>query len=78
MLWLVDRDAVAGRDYEIERLVWLWQVTSEEDKRIIEHNQAGVSSRFFTPGPYSLQEAHALRFVDWYRAEMSQDTLPAA
>ena len=78
VLWLVDRDAVAGRDYEIERLVWLWQVTSEEDKRIIEHNQAGVSSRFFTPGPYSLQEAHALRFVDWYRAEMSQDTLPAA
>jgi len=76
VLWLVEAEAVAGRDYEIERLVWLWQVTSEEDKRIIEHNQAGVSSRFFTPGPYSLQEAHALRFVDWYRKEMSGGASP--
>ncbi len=71
VIWLVHADAVEGRDYDLARLVWLWRVTSEEDKRIIEYNQAGVSSRFFTPGPYSLQEAHALRFVDWYRHEMA-------
>ncbi len=71
VIWLVKSDAVEGRDYELANLTWLWQVTSEEDKRIIEHNQQGVSSRFFTPGPYSLQEAHALRFVDWYLHEMT-------
>ena len=72
VLWLVHGEAVEGRDYEVERLVWLWQVTSEEDKRIIELNQAGVSSRYFTPGPYSLQEGHALRFVEWYLHEMNE------
>ena len=28
-------------------------------------------SRFFEPGPYSLQETYAARFVDWYLAELS-------
>jgi len=74
VLWLVHRDAVEGRDYDLARLTWLWQVTSEEDKRIIEYNQAGVSSRMFVPGPYSLQEGHALRFVEWYLHEMSRTT----
>lgn len=72
VLWLVRGDAEEGRDYEIEQLTWLWRVTSEEDKRIIELNQAGVGSRYFAPGPYSLQEAHARRFVDWYIHEMDQ------
>jgi hypothetical protein len=30
-----------------------------------------VNSRFFEPGPYSLQETYASRFVDWYLDELS-------
>jgi phenylpropionate dioxygenase-like ring-hydroxylating dioxygenase large terminal subunit len=71
VIWLVHRDAVEGVDYEVERLTWLWKTTSAEDKRIVELNQAGVNSRYFEPGPYSLQEAYAARFVDWYLAELS-------
>ncbi len=71
VLWLVHADAVAGRDYELSRLTWLWQVTSLEDKRIIERNQQGINSRFYEPGPYSLQEEYARRFVEWYLAELA-------
>ncbi|MDB6086147.1 MAG: ring-hydroxylating dioxygenase, large terminal subunit, partial [Gammaproteobacteria bacterium] len=71
VIWLVHADAIEGEDYEIERLTWLWQTTSVQDKKIVESNQAGVNSRFFRPGPYSLQEPYACRFVDWYLKELA-------
>jgi len=71
VIWLVHEDAVQGQDYDVERLVWLWNTTSAEDKKIVELNQAGVNSRFFEPGPYSLQEPYARRFVDWYLNELA-------
>ena len=71
VIWLVHQDAVEGVDYDVERLTWLWKTTSAEDKKIVEMNQAGVNSRFFEPGPYSLQETYAARFVDWYLKELS-------
>lgn len=71
VIWLVHQDAVEGVDYDVDRLTWLWKTTSAEDKKIVEMNQAGVNSRFFEPGPYSLQETYAARFVDWYLEELS-------
>ncbi len=70
VIWLVHADAVAGRDYDPARLTWLWQLTSVEDKLIIERNQEGVNSRYYEPGPYSLQEDYTSRFVAWYLAEL--------
>ncbi len=71
VLWLVHQDAVEGVDYDLTRLTWLWKTTSAEDKKIVEMNQAGVNSRFFVPGAYSLQETYAGRFVDWYLQELN-------
>jgi Rieske 2Fe-2S family protein len=71
VMWLVDGNAEEGRDYDLEQLTSLWKTTSLEDKNIVEWNQSGVNSRFFEPGPYSQQEAYALRFVDWYLSELS-------
>jgi phenylpropionate dioxygenase-like ring-hydroxylating dioxygenase large terminal subunit len=71
VIWLVHEDAIEGQDYDVERLTWLWHMTSVEDKKIVELNQAGVNSRFFEPGPYSLQEPYARRFVDWYLRDLS-------
>ena len=76
VIWLVDGSAVEGRDYSLERLTWLWQVTSVEDKQIIERNQEGVNSHFYEPGPYSLQEEYANRFVEWYLAEIGAAPTP--
>ena len=66
IIWLVDGDAVEGKDYDYERLVWLWDVTSIADKTIIERNQKGVRSTFYRPGPYSPMEDWTVRFRDWY------------
>jgi Rieske 2Fe-2S family protein len=70
VMWLVREDARAGSDYELERLTWLWKVTSLADKRIIELNQQGVNSRFYVPGPYTPMEQHTRRFVEWILAEL--------
>jgi phenylpropionate dioxygenase-like ring-hydroxylating dioxygenase large terminal subunit len=74
LIWLVDADAVEGEDYDLEQLTWLWRTTSLEDKKIVEMNQAGVNSRYFEPGPYSMQETFTDRFVEWYLAELSIGT----
>jgi len=71
LLWLVDQAAVEGEDYDVEQLTWLWKATSVEDKKIVEMNQAGISSRYFEPGPYSMQESYADRFVSWYLSDLS-------
>jgi Rieske 2Fe-2S family protein len=64
--WLVNESAVEGKDYKVDELTWLWDVTTIADKTIIENNQKGVNSRFFEPGPFSTFEAATGRWVDWY------------
>ena len=64
--WLVNGDAEEGTDYDIARLTWLWDVTTVADKRIIEYNAEGVSSRYYEPGPYSKMEEFTWKFMSWY------------
>jgi len=66
LIWLVAAGAVEGRDYRVDDVLWMWHHTSQEDKKIIELNQAGVNSAFFEPGPYTPMEADCARYVDWY------------
>jgi Rieske 2Fe-2S family protein len=66
LTWLVHEDAVEGRDYDVESLTWLWDVTTVEDTRIIIDNQKGVNSSRYAPGPYVPAEAYCQAFVDWY------------
>lgn len=78
VVWLVDREAIEGRDYDLERLTWLWRTTSVEDKKIIEMNAQGASSAFFVPGPYGRQEPYPGRFVDWYLESISPSGAPSS
>ncbi|QPM92210.1 aromatic ring-hydroxylating oxygenase subunit alpha [Pseudooceanicola algae] len=65
--WLVHKDAVEGRDYDLQRLTEVWVTTNEEDRRVVEDNQHGINSPAFEPGPYSpLQESGVIQFTDWY------------
>ncbi len=73
VIWLVRGDAREGADYDLGRLTWLWRVTSEADKRIIEHNQLGVNSRYYEPGPYAPMETSTRRFTEWYLQEIARD-----
>lgn len=65
--WLVHKDAVEGRDYDLTRLTEVWEATNDEDRRVVEENQAGINSPAYEPGPYSAkQESGVIQFVDWY------------
>ena len=74
LIWLVAGEAQEGRDYEVDKLTWLWRVTSDADKRIVEENQRGVNSRFYRPGPFTPMEKNARRYVEWYLSEIGNDT----
>jgi Rieske 2Fe-2S family protein len=64
--WLVQRQAEEGKDYDLSRLTWLWTVTTQQDKAIIEANAAGIRSPSYQPGPCSLLEADVAAFREWY------------
>jgi Rieske 2Fe-2S family protein len=72
VLWLVDRDAVEGKEYELDRLLPFWQLTSEQDWKICENQQRGVLSRAYRPGPYSpYKEYNVDRFIQWYLRQLT-------
>ncbi len=69
--WLVDEKAVEGKDYTIDRLLPIWDLTNRQDWKICEDQQAGVSSHAYTPGPFSLvRERNVAHFLDWYLGEL--------
>jgi glycine betaine catabolism A len=67
--WFVHQDAVAGVDYNLERLIEVWTATNDQDRALAENNQRGVKSIAYAPGPYSqVTEQLVLRLMDWYCA----------
>lgn len=66
VVWMVRANAQEGRDYSVEDVSWLWHVTSLDDERIIRHNQEGVNSHFFQPGPLADMEYSIRSFYDFY------------
>lgn len=49
----------------------MWDVTTKQDKAIIERNAAGVLSRAYTLGPYSTLESWTSDLVSRYLREIS-------
>jgi Rieske 2Fe-2S family protein len=77
--WLVDRDAVEGVDYDLNRLTEVWLHTNDEDREIVEANQKGINSPAYLPGPYSpVEESGVIQFVDWYADRMNRGFAPHA
>ena len=75
--WLVSKDAVEGRDYDMKRLTEVWIATNDEDRRIVELNQQGICSPAYSPGPYSqVEELGVIQFVDWYVRRMRDALSP--
>ena len=73
LVWFVRGDAVEGKDYDLEKLTWLWHHTTLEDEYIITRNSLGVNSRFFEPGPYHSEFEETLQqFIHWYLHTLSE------
>ncbi|MBM3838596.1 MAG: aromatic ring-hydroxylating dioxygenase subunit alpha [Verrucomicrobia bacterium] len=72
--WLVHQDAFEGKDYQLEKLLPFWQLTSEQDWEICERQQRGVNSSAYVPGPYSpFKEYNVESFVRWYLNTVMRD-----
>jgi len=70
--WLVHKDAVEGRDYDLENLTAVWDATNRQDADLVELSQAGVRSPAYEPGPYSpYTEGLVEKFCDWYLGRLS-------
>lgn len=75
--WLVEAQAVEGRDYELSKLLPFWQLTSEQDWTICENQQRGINSSAYTPGPYStFKEYNVEAFVRWYVQSLLRNLTP--
>lgn len=74
--WLVRDDAVEGKDYHRDELVWLWDITTQADEKIIVDNWQGVKSRYYRPGPFSAMESMESRWIEWVLRELAASDGP--
>ena len=54
--WHFHPEEMAKPDFQADDAVEFWDITNREDWGISELSQKGISSRAYTPGPYSRQE----------------------
>jgi len=70
--WFVRNDAEEGKDYDVDTLTWLWDVTTESDKTIIVNNSKGVHSKYYQPGPFSGMERPERVYIEWILQELQR------
>jgi len=73
LMWLVHKDAIEGKDYDLENMIWMWDKTTIADKKIIEDNQKGVLSKKYQPGPLSNMEKSLESFKNWYLKRLQEE-----
>ncbi len=71
--WLVRNDAEAGKDYKLDELTWLWDITTLADERIIVNNWQGVQSRYYRSGRFSGMERMEARYIEWILQQLRAD-----
>jgi Rieske 2Fe-2S family protein len=75
--WLVHKDAVAGRDYDVANLTAVWRATNRQDSELVGKAGAGVRCSGYRPGPYSPDtEGLVEKFCAWYIGRMAAGTPP--
>jgi phenylpropionate dioxygenase-like ring-hydroxylating dioxygenase large terminal subunit len=70
--WLVRGDAEEGVDYDVERLTWLWHITTLADREIIVNNARGVRSKYYEPGPFARMEKAERLYTEWILQELQR------
>lgn len=72
IIWVVDENAVEGKDYDLDKLLPFWLLTAEQDWELCTNAQKGVNSRAYVPGPLSSYKEYDVdRFLRWYLMELS-------
>ncbi len=55
--WLFHPSAMAEPDFDPSGAIEFWNMTNKQDWEVSERSQKGISSRAYTPGPYSELES---------------------
>jgi Rieske 2Fe-2S family protein len=76
LIYLVNGEAEEGRDYDVDAITWLWDVTTEQDAKIIIDNQKGILSERYQPGPYSVLEGYCNEFIRDYLKLLATERRP--
>lgn len=71
--WLVDKEAVEGKDYAVKNLTAFWEITGEQDGQLCENNFRGIETNGYRPGPYTPVEDQVINFVDWCVKQMKRN-----
>lgn len=74
--WLFHPDAFEDPQADPQDAIAFWDTTNREDWRICEQAQAGVTSRVYTPGPYSTRESLPAAWDREYLRQMGKPTDP--
>ena len=65
--WLVHKDAVEGKDYDLQKLTEVWRATNKQDGTLVEYTHRGSSGSAYRPGPYSpFTEGLVEKCTHWY------------
>jgi Rieske 2Fe-2S family protein len=70
IFYLVRPDAKEGKDYQVDKLTALWDITYREDRWITENNHQGIESGAYGAGRYATVESGPSRFIKWYMTEV--------
>ncbi|MES2868488.1 MAG: SRPBCC family protein [Pseudomonadota bacterium] len=70
--WLVHKDAIEGRDYDLKRLTAVWIATNQQDATLVGITHSGTQDPAYVPGPFSpVVETYVDQFTRWYAARVT-------
>ncbi len=70
--WLVHKDAVEGRDYDLKALTAVWIATNQQDATLVGITHSGTQDPAYVPGPFSpVVETYVDQFTRWYAARVT-------
>ena len=52
--------------FDIEKMIFLWTITTQEDAILCEINQKGIESKSFVPGKYGKLETALVQYQKFY------------
>jgi Rieske 2Fe-2S family protein len=64
--WFFHAQAEAREDFRPQDAIEFWDMTNKQDWHVCELSQQGISSRAYTPGPYSPRESIPAAWDDFY------------
>jgi glycine betaine catabolism A len=71
--WHFHPEEIARPGFVYDDAVTFWDITNREDWAISERSQQGISSRGYTPGPYSNRETQLWEFDQFVLARVSHE-----